>query len=153
MSILHGTLKGGVCKLCLTEIFWILKHFNNKHLLNKKSQSISKCRHGNKLLVKSAEKGQFYLYLYCCIILVFITKYFVFRLQKTKKKISEDCEKVWNHIEPPPLENTTPSFLLSPSLNRQTFQAPPFQAIPPTLYWFFMSAPLKVRFFSEPPKY
>ena len=57
MSILHGTPKGGVCKLCLTEIFWILKHFNNKHLLNQKSQFISKCRHENKLLAKSAEKG------------------------------------------------------------------------------------------------
>ena len=57
MSILHGTSKGGICKLCLTEIFWILKHFNNKHLVNKKSQFISKCRHENKQLVKSAEKG------------------------------------------------------------------------------------------------
>ena len=139
-----------VCKLCLTEIFWILKHFNNKHLLNKKSQFISKCRHKNKLLVKSAEKGQFYLYLYCCIILVFATKYFVFRLQKTMKKISEDCQKVWNHIEPPPLKNTTPSFLLSPSLNRQTFQAPPFLRNSPTLYWFFMSAPLQSDFSVNP---
>ena len=57
MSIVHGTPKGGVCKLCLTEKFWLLKHFNDEHLLNKKSEFISKCRHENKLLVKSVEKG------------------------------------------------------------------------------------------------
>ena len=52
MSIVQGTSKGGVCKLCLTE-----KHFNNGHLLNKNSEFISKYRHENKLLVKSVEKG------------------------------------------------------------------------------------------------
>ena len=57
MSIVHGTPKGGVCKLCLTEKFWLLQHFNDKHLLNKKSVFINKCRHENKLLVKLAEKG------------------------------------------------------------------------------------------------
>ena len=57
MSIVNGTLKGGVLKLCLTEKFWLLKHFNYEHLLNKKLDFISKCRHENKLLVKSAEKG------------------------------------------------------------------------------------------------
>ena len=40
MSIVHGTPKGGVCKLCLTEKFWLLKHFNDEHLLNKKSKFI-----------------------------------------------------------------------------------------------------------------
>ena len=58
MSIVHGIPKGGVCKLCLTEKFWVLKHFNDEHLLNKKSEFIiSKGRHENKLLVKSVEKG------------------------------------------------------------------------------------------------
>ena len=57
MSYVHGTPKGGVCKLCLTEKFWLLKHFNDKHLLNKKSEFITKCRNGNKLLVKSVYKG------------------------------------------------------------------------------------------------
>ena len=80
MSIVHGTPKGGVCKLCLTEKFWLLKHFNDKNLLNKKSEFITKCRNENKLLVKSVEKGYCYSYIYCCIILVFVTKYFVFRL-------------------------------------------------------------------------
>ena len=49
--------KGDVFKLCLTEKFWLLKHFNNKHLLNKKSEFTSKCRHENKLLLKSVEKA------------------------------------------------------------------------------------------------
>ena len=49
MSIVHGTPKDGVFKSCLTEKFWHLKHFNDEHLL--------KCRHENKLVVKSVEKG------------------------------------------------------------------------------------------------
>ena len=57
VSIVHGTPKGGVCKLCLTEKFWLLKYFNNEHLLNKKLKFISKFRHQNKLLVKSVEKS------------------------------------------------------------------------------------------------
>ena len=57
MSIVHGTPKGGICKLCLTEKFWHVKHFNDKHLLNKKLEFTSKCRQKNKLLVKSTEKG------------------------------------------------------------------------------------------------
>ena len=57
MSTVHGTPKGGVSKLCLTEKLWLLKHFNYKHLLNKKSEFISKCRQEKKLLVKSAGKG------------------------------------------------------------------------------------------------
>ena len=57
MSIVNGTPKGGVCKLCSTEKFWLLKHCNDKNLLNKKSEFISKCRHENKLPMKSVEKG------------------------------------------------------------------------------------------------
>ena len=45
MPIVHGTPKGGVCKLSLTEKFWLLKHFYDEHLLNKKSEFISKCKH------------------------------------------------------------------------------------------------------------
>ena len=57
MSIVHGAPKGGVYRLCLTEKFWLLKRFNEKHLLNKKPEFISKCRNKNKLLMKSEEKG------------------------------------------------------------------------------------------------
>ena len=44
------------CKICLTEKLWPLKHFNDEYILNKKLEFISKCRHENKLQVKSVEK-------------------------------------------------------------------------------------------------
>ena len=56
MPIVHGIPKDGVSKLCLTEKFCLLKHFNDEHLWNKKPKFISKCRIENKLPVKSAEK-------------------------------------------------------------------------------------------------
>ena len=56
-SVVHETPKGEICKFCLTEKFWLLKDFNDEHLLNKKLEFISECRHENKLLVKSVEKG------------------------------------------------------------------------------------------------
>ena len=90
MSIVHGTPKGSVWKLCLTKKFWLLKDFNDENLLNKKSEFIRKCRHENKLLVKSVEKD---LFLYCCIILVFLTKDVVFRLKKLRKKYLKIVEK------------------------------------------------------------
>ena len=31
MSIVHGTPKGGVCKLCLTEKLWLLKYFKTNN--------------------------------------------------------------------------------------------------------------------------
>ena len=49
----------GICRLCLTEKFWLLKHSNDANLLNKKSKFISKCRNENKLLIKSTEKGKY----------------------------------------------------------------------------------------------
>ena len=61
MSV-HELPKGGICKFCLTDKFWLLKDFNDEHLFNKKLEFISKCRHENKLLVKSVEKGVVYLF-------------------------------------------------------------------------------------------
>ena len=52
VSTLHRIPKDGVCKRCLIEKFWLLKHFNDGHLLNKKLEFFSKCKHENKLLVK-----------------------------------------------------------------------------------------------------
>ena len=57
MSVVNCRPRGGVFRLCLTEKLWLLKHFNDVNLLNKKSEFISKCRRENKLLIKSAEKG------------------------------------------------------------------------------------------------
>ena len=57
-------------------------------------------------------------------------------------------------INPPPLKNTTPSFLPSPPVNQQTVQAPLFRQFP--LYIGFLRPPpppLKVGSFSEPQKY
>ena len=56
MSIVNGTSRGGIYKLCLSEKFWLFKRFNDENLLNKKSDFISKCRHEKKLLVKSVKK-------------------------------------------------------------------------------------------------
>ena len=57
MSVVNCCPRGSVSRLCLTEKLWLLKHFNDVNLLNKKSKFISKCRHENKLQIKSAEKG------------------------------------------------------------------------------------------------
>ena len=57
MTVVNFHPRGGVCTLCLTERLWVLKHFNDVNLLNKKSEFISKRKHENKLLIKSAEKG------------------------------------------------------------------------------------------------
>ena len=54
--------RGGVCRLCLTEKFQLLKHFNDVNLLNKKSEFLSKCRLENKLIIKSAENVMFLFY-------------------------------------------------------------------------------------------
>ena len=53
----------------------------------------------------------------------------------------------------PPSKNTTPYFLPSPPLNRQTVQALTRQPPPPPPYIDFSWPPLKVGSFSEPPKY
>lgn len=45
-----ATRKSGICNLCLDEKFYILfvKQENKVNLLNKRSEMISKCRHGNR---------------------------------------------------------------------------------------------------------
>ena len=93
MSIVQGTVKGGVYKLFLTDKVWLLKHFNDEHLLNKKFEFISTYNHENKLLVKWAKKWKFCLYLYSIIILVFITKYFAFVFRKPRKRYLKIVER------------------------------------------------------------
>ena len=56
MFVVNCRPRGGVCRSCLTKKLWLLKHFSDVNLLNKKSEFISKCRHKNKLLIKLAEK-------------------------------------------------------------------------------------------------
>ena len=42
--------------ICLTEKLWIINSINYENCLNKKSELISKCRHLNKVLLKSVKK-------------------------------------------------------------------------------------------------
>ena len=42
-----------ICKLCLSEKFYIIKSLNDPNLLNKKSELVNTCRHQSKLLLKS----------------------------------------------------------------------------------------------------
>ena len=48
-----GKPKRKLCRLCLSEKLEILKNYDDENLLNSKSEFISKCRHQNKLLLKS----------------------------------------------------------------------------------------------------
>ena len=57
MFAVKHLLSSGHSALFLQLLPWLLKYFNNEHLLSKKLEFISKCRHENKLLVKSVEKG------------------------------------------------------------------------------------------------
>ena len=54
-SKVHGYANSLLCKLCLIEKYWIIKHFDDLNLLNKKSELISKCRHRNKILLMNVK--------------------------------------------------------------------------------------------------
>ena len=45
LSHARGMTKSAYCSLCLTEKLWLFRYFDDMHLLNKKSEFISKCRH------------------------------------------------------------------------------------------------------------
>ena len=45
------------CKLCRTEKFYIIESLDDKNLLNKKSELVSKCRHQNKLLLCNVKRN------------------------------------------------------------------------------------------------
>ena len=53
LSHVKGLTKRSYCSLCLTEKLWLLHYFDDIHLLSKKSEFISKCRHETKLLISS----------------------------------------------------------------------------------------------------
>ena len=52
----NGNANSTRCNLCLTEKLWIINSINDENCLNKKSELISKCRHLNKVLLKSVKK-------------------------------------------------------------------------------------------------
>ena len=86
------------------------------------------------------------------------TEYFAKIIKKKQKQKQNNFRKTIVYIgvsTPPPLK-TLSLFLAKPPppLNQQTVQAhPPFSGIFSPVYWFFVNPPLKVGFFSEPPKY
>ena len=43
-------------KLCLTEKFFIIKSLDDRNLLNKRSELVSKCKHQSKLLLCNVKK-------------------------------------------------------------------------------------------------
>ena len=43
------------CKLCLMEKYYIINSLGDKNLLNNRYEFVSKCRHKNKLLIKSVK--------------------------------------------------------------------------------------------------
>ena len=48
---------GNYCKLCLTENCYIISSFDEKNLLNKKSEFVKKCRYQNKLLLSNVKRN------------------------------------------------------------------------------------------------
>ena len=55
-SKVYGYANSLSCKLCLMEKYWIIKHFDDPNLLNKKSEMINKCRHQNKILLMNVKR-------------------------------------------------------------------------------------------------
>ena len=55
LSRVKGMTKRGDCSLRLTKKLWLLHYFDDIHLLDKKSEFISKCRHETKLLISSVK--------------------------------------------------------------------------------------------------
>ena len=55
LSHVQGMTKLGYCSLSLTEKLWLLHYFDVMHLVNKKIEFISKCRHDTKLLISSVK--------------------------------------------------------------------------------------------------
>ena len=53
----NSVVSSNYCKLCLTEKFYIIESPDDKNLLNKKSELVSKCRHQNKLLLCTVKRN------------------------------------------------------------------------------------------------
>ena len=52
----NSVISSSYCKLCLTEKFYIIESLDDKNLLNKKSELVSKCRHHDKLLLCNVKR-------------------------------------------------------------------------------------------------
>ena len=55
LKVIYSKTTSEFCKLCLMEKLYILNALGDERCLNKKSEFINKCRHQNKLLLKSVK--------------------------------------------------------------------------------------------------
>ena len=55
LKVIHSKTTSEFCKLSLMEKLYILNALGDERCLNKKSEFINKCRHQNKLLLKSVK--------------------------------------------------------------------------------------------------
>ena len=56
-AVIRCAAKINCFKLCLTEKLCIIKSFDNKQLLNKKSKLVNTCRNKNNLLLKNLKRN------------------------------------------------------------------------------------------------
>ena len=52
LCTVHGKPTSNYCRLCLTEMFFIINSIADNQVLNKRSEFVNKCRHQNKYLIK-----------------------------------------------------------------------------------------------------
>ena len=69
----NGIVSQKYWKLCLSESFLVFKSLDDCNLLNKRSRSLSKCRHQHKFLLCSAS-------MYWCLYLYFVFIFNIFLL-------------------------------------------------------------------------
>ena len=55
LKVIYSKTTSEFCKLCLMEKLYILNALGDERCLNRKSEFINKCRHQNKLLLKSVK--------------------------------------------------------------------------------------------------
>ena len=58
VKIVYSKATSSFCNLCLTEKLFILNTLGDDNCLNKKTESINKCRHQNKLLLKNVKDSK-----------------------------------------------------------------------------------------------
>ena len=52
VKLVYGKTTSSICKLCLTEKYYLLNALGDDRCLNKRNEFVTKCRHQNKLLLK-----------------------------------------------------------------------------------------------------
>ena len=57
IKAVHTNAKSNFCKLCLMEKFYLINSLDDVKVLHQRSELISKCRHQNKLLIKSVSRN------------------------------------------------------------------------------------------------